>query len=209
VAQATCFALIPVYASDISWIATHPDLRPLACLVPLSQYSSSGIWSWSSPSITSKPFQITLPGASRCRCRRTRLEAELLGGVWSLKLTERQRDLVGRSVHESADLAHFFPGARYGKDIAQHSYGHALVAQTKRDPRLIIDFFTVFLVRENADHHICAASIPRLHPPISVRLLPLLVHPQPPLSSSSSARPLSNAVVAKPLLKSPDLTVIT
>jgi hypothetical protein len=37
------------------------------------------------------------------------------------KTTERQRDLVGRSVHESADLARFFPGeptACYGKDTA-------------------------------------------------------------------------------------------
>jgi hypothetical protein len=47
-ARAACFALIPVYASDISrsrWIAIHPDLRtllPLARLMPLSQSSRPG-----------------------------------------------------------------------------------------------------------------------------------------------------------------------
>jgi hypothetical protein len=68
--------------------------------------------------------------------------------------------------------------------MALHTISH------KRDPRLIIDFDSISqpeevslhltaLFREHPDHH-CAASIPRLHPPISAYLLPLQCIPCPP-----------------------------
>jgi hypothetical protein len=128
----------------------------------------------------------------------------VLGGVWSLK------PLNGNAIW----LDDRFMSPRISPVSSQenrlpvteripHTYGHALhTISHKRDPRLIIDFTArrgfpsfqrfCFLVRE---HH-CAASIPRLHPPISVHLLPLQCIPSPPFLLSSSARPLSNAVVA-------------
>jgi hypothetical protein len=83
----------------------HPDLisfeppRPHV-VIPVEQALRSG----PGPSSHSKTFQITLRAPAGAV-----LEAELLGGVWSLKPFERQRDLVGRSDYDSADLAHFLP----------------------------------------------------------------------------------------------------
>jgi hypothetical protein len=65
--------------------------------IPVEQ--ATGIWS-----ITSRRELLKLlTGASKTRGRRARRRLVP-------KNTERQRDLVVRSVHESADLAIFFPG---------------------------------------------------------------------------------------------------
>ncbi|KAN0116184.1 hypothetical protein V8E52_006241 [Russula decolorans] len=116
------------------------------------------------------------------------LEAELLGGVWSLK------PLNGNAIwlddrFMSPRISPFLP--RRGDYLLRKRY------RTRMDMPEEVSLH--FLVRENAEHH-CAASIPRLHPPISVRLLPLLCIPSPPFLLFLGPTPLE----CRCGLKSPD-----
>ena len=148
-------------------------------------------------------------GASRTRGRRARR-------CLVPKTTERQRDLVGRSVHESADLAHFFPGelpASYGNDIA-HVWTCLHTISHERDPRLIIDFtarrgFPSFQIFVSLSGNMLNTIAP----------LPFLVCTRPfqfisCLFSAFQAPPFLLFLGPTPLecrcgLKSPDSTVIT
>ena len=116
---------------------------------------------------------------------------------WSLKPIEtatRSGWTIGSWVRGSR---HLFPGeltASYGKDIAHVWTCFAHHIAQKRDPRLISSSISQrptmlpFLVCNRPFQFTSCLFSPFPSPP-------------PPLSSSSSARPLSNAVVAKPLLR--------
>jgi hypothetical protein len=168
----------------------HPVLRTIEPLA--SCHSSPGIWSWS---ITFKTFQISSG-------RPAGLEAEQLGGVWSLK------PLNGNAIwlddrFTSPRISPFLPRRtdcllRTGMDMLCTPYRTNVIHVSSSISQFC------FLVRENADHH-CAASIPRLHPPISVHLLPLRGIPKPPFLLFLGPTPLE----CRCGLKSPDWTVIT
>ena len=144
--------------------------------------SRAGLRSGPGPSSRSKTFQITLRAPAGAV-----LEAELLGGVWSLKPFERQRDLVGRSDYESADLAHFLPrradcplrkGYRTRMDHGSCTPYRTNVIHVSSSIEEVSLSFQSFV--SLSGKMLCAASIPRLHPPISVHLLPLQCMPNPP-----------------------------
>lgn len=104
------------------------NLRASSSLVPLLSWDL--VWS-----ITFKPFQISSG-------RPAGLEAEQLGGVWSLK------PLNGNAIwlddrFTSPRISPFLP--RRTDCLLRTGIGHALhTISHKRDPRLIIDFTVLF-----------------------------------------------------------------